>query len=547
MNNRERNNRLTIIFFCSCIAFMAIIVNLYRLAIYEHSFFQRLGQEQCQRVITICGARAPIYDCTSNFLAINKECISAFLVPATCHDSPAVKKFLRRYFPQAADRLQAQPSSAFMYIKRRLSENEQKLIEEAHIDDIQLLKEESRYYPVASAGTIVGLTDIDNKGLFGIELQCNERLAGKPETVVIEKDARSGLSYFRKTTTIEGSAGALVTLSLDSTIQFLAYEELLDTLRTYTSEEGAVLVMNPKNGDIIAMVTAPDFDPNETHDVNLSKTKNRMITERYELGSVIKVCAALAAFEEGVVDVDEIIDCRNTKSAYVDGRLINTVKENGAIPFWQVITESNNIGTAIVTKRVGTKLYDHYANMGFLEKTGTGFPGELQGYVNHPSNWSKQSIISLSYGYEISITLLQLAQFFGMIANNGIMVHPRLIIDPPLFQKQQSPKPLFSKKSIDTMQMILERTTLEGTARKAAIQGYRIMSKTGTANTLINGRYTDKINLFTCAGIIEKGDYQRVIVVFVKAPGAYHRHAASVAVPLFEHVTEKVLIHDRII
>lgn len=546
MNNRERNNRLVIIFFCACFVFVIIIINLYRLAIIQHSFFLRCGHEQCQRVITICGSRAPIFDCAGNFLAINKECISAFVVPATCHDSPDVKKFLKRYFPQAAERLAAQPTAAFMYIKRRLSEDEQKLIEEAHIDDIQLLKEENRYYPVASAGTIVGLTDIDNKGLFGIELQCNERLGGKPETVVIEKDARSGLSYFRKTTAVEGTAGAPVKLSLDSTIQFLAYEELLDTLKTYTSEEGAVVVMNPKNGDLIAMVTAPDFDPNDTHEINLAKTKNRIITERYELGSVIKVCAAMAAFEEGVVDVDEIIDCKGKKSAYVDGRLINTVKEHGQIPFWQVITESNNIGTAIVTKRVGTKLYDHYVNMGFLEKIGTGFPGELQGYINPPSNWSKQSIISLSYGYEISITLLHLAQFFGMIANNGIIVHPRLLIDP-MVQKPPSEKPLFSKKSLDLMQMILERTTLEGTARKAAIQGYRIMSKTGTANTIINGKYTDKINLFTCAGIIEKDNYQRVIVVFVKAPGASHRHAASVAVPLFERVTEKVLIHDRII
>jgi cell division protein FtsI (penicillin-binding protein 3) len=547
-NHQPHNIRFTIIFFLFCLSFLGIVANLYRIQILQYHFFEQLAQEQYQSIITIPTSRAPIFDRTgTQFLALNKECISAFMVPATCKESVRVQSFLRAHFPAALERLNQHPHSPFMYIKRRLSYEEKNLIEQANIPEIQLINEESRYYPVSAAAAVCGITDIDNKGLFGIELQCDERLAGKPTTVVLEKDARSGLSYFKKNTSIAGTDGLPVTLTIDGTLQFLAREELLETLSTYTSDEGAVLVLDPATGDIISMVTIPDFDPNDTQQIDLAATKNRIVTERYELGSVIKVCAALAAFEEGVVEPDEIIDCKGAKTAWVDGRKINTVHAHGAIPFWEVIAQSNNIGTAIVAKRVGTKLYDHYITMGFGEKTGIGFPGEQQGYVNHPDNWSKQSIISLSYGYEVSITLLHLAQFFAMIANDGIMVHPRLILDPPGFQKEASKKPLFSEKSIATMKMILEKTTLQGTARKAAIKGYRIMSKTGTANTLVNGKYSEDENLFTCAGIVEKDNYKRVIVVFVRAPGASHRHAASVAVPLFERVTEKVLIHDKII
>jgi cell division protein FtsI (penicillin-binding protein 3) len=261
----------------------------------------------------------------------------------------------------------------------------------------------------------------------------------------------------------------------------------------------------------------------------------------------MKVFAALAALEEGVITPDEIIDCKNAKTAYVEGRKVNTVHENGAIPFWQVIAESNNIGTAAVTLRLGTKLYDHYKRLGFTETTGIGFPGEQPGFVNHPDNWSKQSILSLSYGYEVAITPLQLAQAFSIIAHNGFMIHPRLILEPEPIQKKSEETRLYSEQSISAIKDILEKTTLKGTCRRARIKGYRVMCKTGTANIITNGTYNTNINRFTCSGIIEKDGYQRVIVAYIKAPCKKGLYAATVATPLFEHVAEKILINDKIL
>ena len=175
------------------------------------------------------------------------------------------------------------------------------------------------------------------------------------------------------------------------------------------------------------MVTYPHFDPNNTHTASAELCKNSIITDAYELGSVIKVCAALAALEENVVTPDELIDCKNTETTYIDGRKINTVKAHGIIPFTDVIAFSNNIGIAIVAKRLDKKLYDHYKRLGFGTKTGIEFPGENSGFVNPPEKWSKQSIISLSYGYEISATILQLACAFCTIAT-GHHVVPTLLI-----------------------------------------------------------------------------------------------------------------------
>lgn len=547
MKNELRKQRVTTIFILFCCLYVIVILNLYRIQIKNYQFFQELGQKQYSTLITIPTPRASIVDRHGNLIAMNKPCISAYLVPTECYQDKDVRAFLRQHFPDAFYRLQEHSTNSFMFVKRRLTTSQQELIKNINIAAIALIQEESRYYPIEALGTILGITDIDNKGLFGIELACDQQLAGSPTTVQLEKDARSGMFYFNKETKIAGTNGIPVKLTIDSTAQFLVAEELLDTMSTWTACEGAVIVMDPKTGDIIVAASKPDFDPNHTEILDMATTKNRCITERYELGSVIKVFAALAALQEEVVTPDEIIDCKNATTAYVAGRKVNTVHENGAIPFWQVIAESNNIGTATVTFRLGTKLYDHYVRMGFLESTGIGLPGEQSGFINHPNNWSKQSILSLSYGYEIAITILQLAQAIAMIANGGFMIHPRLILEPSCIQKTAPQERLYSPQAIAAIKDILEKTTTVGTAKKARIKGYTVMCKTGTANTLSNGVYNQDINLFTASGIVQKNDYQRVIVTFVKAPGKKLRYASTIAVPLFERVAEKILIHDRIV
>lgn len=536
--------RSTLIFFFFTMLYAAVGINLYVIQIKQHDFYKKLAEQQYHVTITQTPLRGPIFDRTGrNYLAMNKDYIAAFILPTQMKDKKRTFKFLKKHFSQTIARFEKNKHKHFMFIKRRLSPQEIELIKSENNPDIFLLSEPGRYYPLASASPLVGLTSIDNKGLLGLELLYNNTLAGQPTTYHLDKDARSGYYYFKKETTVQGDLGQPLYLTIDADLQFLVQEAVQQTVDKFKAKEAAVIIMDPKNGEIISMLSYPYFDPNNAHSTNNENFKNRIITDAHELGSVMKVCAALAALEEGVVTPDELIDCKNSLTTHIDGRTINTVQAHGIIPFTDVIALSNNIGIAIVAKRLNETIYDHYKKLGFGTKTNIKFPGENSGFVNPPEHWSKQSIISLSYGYEISITLLQLACAFSIIAT-GHKIHPTLIVNQSTPQESEQ---IYSNSTLNTIKEILEKTTLRGTARKAAIKGYRVMSKTGTANMLIDGKYDPDHNIYTCAGIIEKDDYQRVIVTFVKESQQKNIYASTVAVPLFESVAERMLIHDRII
>jgi cell division protein FtsI (penicillin-binding protein 3) len=533
--------------------FTIIVAKLFWIQIINHSFYLTCAERQYFFTLTEYPPRAPIFDRTgTSYLALNKESLAAFIIPTEIQDRPALEAFLKHHFPAAYERLSSSAKATadmqtrqkkFLYVARRLTPEQKALIDDAQLADIHFLQEPSRFYPVPSAGAIVGITDIDNNGLFGIEKKCDAHLKGKPHTIRIEKDARSG-HYIRAEMLDAGISGKPVQLTIDATLQFLAHEAVAQTVQKFGAKQGAAIIMDPITGEILAMVNVPSFDPNHLAEIDLAHTKATAITDTFELGSVLKVFSALAALAEGVVTPDELIDCKNTKTTYIEGRKINTVLPHGIIPFNDVIAFSNNIGIAIVARRVGDKLYTHYKNLGFGSPTGIELMGEAAGFVNPPHNWSKQSIISLSYGYEITATLMQLACAFALIARDGVPVHPHILY--PVTKPQPS-VPIYDAETISVIKEILRRTSQYGTAKKAQVHGCTVMSKTGTANMLINGEYVDTKNRYTCAGIVQKGAYQRVIVTFVQEAARGDLFAATVTAPLFEEIAERMLIHEKMI
>lgn len=533
-----------------CILFfvyVVIVVRLYYVQVVDHLFYMGLGSRQYHVTVTQLPSRAPILDRNGTFLAMNKDIYTAFILPNRIVDYDAVTQFLSKEFPAALTRLLKNPDKQFLYVKRRLTPEQIEAITQSGLSDIHILQEPGRFYPLGvAASPLVGSVTIDNHGLGGIELLCDATLSGIASTYSLEKDARSNYFYFEKTKMVDGVDGAPVTLTIDADLQFMVHQELCATVDEFKAVEGAVIIMDPTTGEVRAMTKFPSPDFNSGGEA-VADEKNSIVTDSYELGSVIKIFASLAALEEGVVTLDERIDCRSQKTAIIDGRRINTTVAHGVLPFIDVVAKSNNIGMAIVAKRVGESLYDHYKAVGFGSKTGIEFPGEVSGFVNHPRNWSKQSIISLSYGYELSVTLLQLASAFAMIANDGITVQPTLILNPAYARDTYNPVKIYSDSTIKQIKQILHETTLRGTTQKAGIKGYNILSKTGTANVLVDGQYDPNRNLFTCAGIVEQGSYKRVIVVFVKEANQKDLFAATVAAPLFERVAERMLIHDRIV
>ncbi len=542
-----RLNLTFISFFC---LYIALLVNLYVLQIRQGSFFKLRAQNQYTTLITTLLPRAEVVDRNGRPIALNISRFSAFIIPSRLSQPDKVRAFLGQHFPAALKRFdkkalgsQKDTQPSFFYIQRHLSDDEVRLIKESNLCDIHVLKEPHRFYPIASTGPILGMTDIDNKGLMGIEKAYDHVLAGDPAVYALEQEGRSGHYYFNKTAQADGSQGTPIGLTLDATLQFLAYEETRDAVNLLNAHEGAVLILDPTNGDILAMAQYPNFDPNSRVITDLEKTKNKLVTDAYELGSVIKVFLALAAIEEAVVCPEEMIDCENTMSTYIDGFKVNTLKPHGLLTFSRVIELSNNIGTSKIAPRLGARIYQHYKRCGFGSKTGLNFAGEQRGFVNHPTKWSKLSKFSLSFGYEIRATLLQLARAFSIVANDGSLVTPRLLLSAPC---QLSPR-LYKADTIETIRDMLRKTVTHGTAHRARINGYNVFGKTGTANLLINGVYQPSHNIFTFVGLIEKGAYKRIIVTFIKETDKKDATAASTASLLFEKVAHKMLIHDKII
>lgn len=535
--------RVIIVFFCFCCLFAVIIARLFLIQIYQASFFKNLAQQQHELSLTINPPRAIIYDRYGKQLTLNKEVISAFILPRQLEQREKTERFLNTEYPDVLARLKAHPEKYFLWLDRHMLRTQQEAIEHRGLSDIHFIGEFQRFYPYKEMAHILGFTNIDGEGIAGLELQFSRQLAGDAAFLRLEKDARSGSFYFTRHVERAGKNGQPITLTVDSTLQRLAFLELEKTIRDYEARGGAVLVMNPDSGEILAMANYPGFDPNEKV-ANLDVTKNVIVTECFELGSVIKAFCALAALEEGVVSYDEKIDCEGPV-AFIDGLrvenvthvLLNALRENNNIlPFHDVIKYSCNVGVVKVVKRLGAKFYDHLRRVGFGTKTGIVFPGERAGFVNAPEHWSKFSLMVMSFGYEMMASLLQLGRAFSVIANDGYLVEPCLMLSD---HKTVLSKRLYKHTTIETMKSILEQI-----GQKYGVKGYRTMGKTGTARCVRDGHYSKTAHNYTFAGIIEKEGYRRVIITFIKEPSKAQLWASEVAAPLFHRVAEKMVIHD---
>lgn len=539
--------RISIIFIIFAAVSTIILANLFIIQIKLHTFYTNLGKQQYQVSAEQYPPRASILDRNGNPLAQNQEISSAFILPQSLHNKSELEKFLQRHYPAAFKRLQARPDAQFLYIKRKIDDADKRLFENSKLNDIKFLQEPHRYYPLEqSAAQMVGTTNIDNQGNMGLELYYDKQLSGEPTTCFLEKDARSEQFYFKQETCHNGSSGKNLITTIDSDIQFLTFRTLKKYVKKYKAAHGAAVIMDPNTGQIIALTSYPSFNPHITHDINLEATKNIPVTNVYELGSVMKIFVALAALQEGVVTPEEPIDCKGSKTAFVNGIAINTppTTVNGILSFREVIQKSNNIGIVTVAHRLGDSLYNHYKQLGFGVKTNIDLPGEQSGFINPPHSWSKRSFASLSFGYEITASLVQLARALSVIVNGGYLVQPHVNKDHPYKEvKQRTP---YSTENLNTIKDILIKTVNEGTAHRAKINNYTILGKTGTANLLVNGNYDPDHNRFTFAGALEKGSYQRVIVTFIEDAGQTDLYASQVTTPLFKEIAESIIIHDKI-
>ncbi len=532
IRKKEYNARLSIIFIFFAFVFTAITVRLYRLQIAQHALFSRLATQQYSVQVQLPPTRGAILDRSGTTIAYNLERMSAFVLPHQLKDEKETSAYLKKHFSKAHESIKKNPTRKFVWLERGLNQDHYARLLESAPRDVHFIEEEARAYPYPSLAPLLGKTDIDNNGIAGLELAFHDHLQGTPTLCTLEKDGRAVGHYFHKEVTLSGLPGSALQLSVDHQLQYLAAEEVQKFVDKFKAQGGGAIIMDPDTGEILSMVTCPWRNDSG------GEIKNINVTEAYELGSVIKIFSTLAALSEEVVTLDEEIDNEGKGTTFGSFEVKNWKDLGGVTSFREALQHSSNVAIAKVTQKLGKDLYYHHLKrLGFGEKTGIEFPGERTGILAHPSKWSKYSVISMSYGYELAASLVQLARALSIIANGGFDVRPTLhVMDGPKHGQR-----MYRTAVIDQLKEVLESI-----GSKYGPKGIRSMGKTGTARVAQKGGYSDTRHLYTFGGFVEKGDWRRVIVTFIKEPKRQKLWASQVAAPLFGNIAQRLAVHDKL-
>ncbi|MCK5118391.1 MAG: PASTA domain-containing protein, partial [Candidatus Latescibacteria bacterium] len=412
------------------------------------------------------------------------------------------------------------------------------------------LMETTRHYPFgALAGQVLGYTNVDNKGIEGLELGLDEDLHGQPGWTAFRVDARGRRFAEINNPVQDPRDGDRVLLTLSAAIQAIVEEELSDAVARFSARSGQAVLMDPRTGAILAMANVPSCDPNRPGKTAVWTRKNRTITDCYEPGSIFKIVAVAAALEEGIKRPDDRIFCENGK-VKVAGRTIRDVHKYGWLTLQEVLEYSSNIGTIKVAQEVGARLLYQYGRaFGFGYQTGIQFPGEVKGTFRPPAKWSGLSLATIAMGQEVAVTALQMAAAYGAIANGGVLMRPwivRAVVDAHGKTVRESRpeeiRRVMSPETARTLTQFLQGAVERGTGVNAQLEGVHVAGKTGTAQKAIEGGrgYAPGEYVSSFIGFLPAGDPKVVCLVSVDTPrGGYY--GSQVAAPAFKRIMDRVL------
>jgi cell division protein FtsI (penicillin-binding protein 3) len=441
----------------------------------------------------------------------------------------------------------------FVWIERRVTPNEATRIRELDIPGIELTTEARRYYPNRHlAAHLVGFADIDGRGIEGIELAYEDRLRGSDRRVEAIRDRRGHVVFaddMEDDRTIQGQS---VVLTIDKAIQHIAERELALGVRTFEARGGSVVVMDPSTGEILALANYPPFNPNEPSKHPTAHRRNRAVVDRFEPGSTVKPFTMAAALAAGAVKPNQSINCENGVTR-MGGRLLHDAHPYEWLTPTQILAYSSNIGTAKIAQDLGKKdLYRGFRRFGFGEPTGLGVPGETAGILRHYRRWYEIDTAAVSFGQGMSVTNVQLATAMSAIANGGRLMQPMLVRrmsdghgatieeNKPRVRRQVVPRRVAKLVG----QMLTAVTEPGGTAIEAAVNGYLVAGKTGTAQKAdyVHGGYAKDKWLASFIGFAPADRPSVVISVVIDEPVIAH-YGGTVAGPVFRRIAEVTLRH----
>ncbi|HEX3249566.1 MAG TPA: penicillin-binding protein [Pyrinomonadaceae bacterium] len=544
------------LFVAAFIGFWMFVVSA-RLVYLQFSQYDSLAnraRQQQQNSIETSPLRGELLDRYGRELARSVQTVSLFLDPEGLdgstldHSAQQVAKVLglkeselAKEFREALDE-----NRRFIWIARRLDAELAAKITALNLPGIHQQLEPKRFYPNGSlAAHVLGYVGLDGQGLGGVEQSFNEKISGEPGQLFIEKDA-NGKAY--ESYEIAAKPGQTVVLTIDQSIQYLAEQALQGAVQRARAKSGTVIVLDPRSGEILALANAPTFDPNKVADAKPETRSNWALQNIYEPGSTFKVVAFSAAIEKKLVKPEDHIDCQ-MGSITVAGRLIHDHKPFGLLTIAEALAKSSNVAAIKLGLRVGDEtMYDYIKRFGFGSKTGIELPGETAGIVRKVERWQPSSIGSIAMGQEVGVTPVQMVAAFGALANDGMRVAPHLIREvrsgdgTVVYRAEPEQRRVTSAETAIALRGMLEGVTLNGTAKKAQLDGYSAAGKTGTAQKIDpkTKAYSATKFVGSFVGFAPVSNPKVAIIVVIDEPaGAYH--GGDVAAPVFREVAEQLL------
>jgi cell division protein FtsI (penicillin-binding protein 3) len=532
--------RLYVVAMVLALSSSALIVRAVDLQVVRKDFYQEQGDQRYLRDIPIPVSRGTIFDRNGEPLAVSTPVESIWANPSDVLSAsdrlPELAKALGLDEEDLKQKLVQRSEKEFVYLKRHLNPDDAKAIVDLGIPGVASEREFRRYYPSGEVmAHVLGFTNIDDRGQEGLELAFDDWLAGKPGMKRVIRDLH-GQVVENVELLREAQPGRDLTLSIDRRIQYLAYRELLAGLQEHHATSGSMVIIDVPTGEVLAMVNAPSFNPNARNGADPSFRRNRAVTDVVEPGSTIKAFTISAALESGKWKPHTPVDTSPGTFTLADGRVIRDVHNKGMLDVTGVITHSSNVGAAkIGLTLTRDHLYDVDHRFGFGEVTGSGFPGESPGLLPAAKAWGPVEQATISYGYGLNVTPLQLANAYTAIANNGRLRAPTFV------KGAQNPDTAVIDPQIAASIRAMLETVVspEGSGPKAAVTNYRVAGKTGTSRAASGGGYDNRhTSLFV--GMVPASNPRLVGVVVIHDPqGAYY--GGLVSAPVFSKVMDGAL------
>ena len=534
--------RVTLVTAFFAVLASSLVARAVYLQVLDKDFLNQQADTRHLRTEKISAHRGTITDRNGEPLAISTPVDSIWVNPkqfAPAVDSvPELARTLGVDSQALMSRITRSMDKEFLYLKRHLSPERAEEVLSLKLPGINVQREYRRYYPASEVtGHLVGFTDIDDAGQEGLELAFNHWLAGESGAKRVLKD-RLGRSIENVASIRPPHHGKDLRTSIDLRLQYLAYRTLKAAIKTHNARSGSIVVLDVKTGEVLAMVNQPTYNPNDRAQFAAERYRNRAITDIFEPGSSLKPLVVAAALESGQYRPSSIID---TAPGFivVGPKRIEDTRNLGRVSLTTILARSSNVGiTKLAMTLQPDQLWDTMTQFGLGELTTSGFPGESAGMLTHFSNWRPISQATLAYGYGISVTPLQLAQAYAAIGDDGRMRPISLVaLDQPNRGNQ-----VISEDTATAVRRMLEEVVRPGgTGTKAAVDGYRVAGKTGTAWKFAAGGYSQDKYISIFAGLAPASDPHLATVVVIDEPGGELYYGSDVAAPVFADVMSESL------